>query len=475
MGIPATADLLLRHPGNTKMPPECTLQGLEIVLNNNYTQHTDSEQTTVYAKPIRGTAMGPSQACDYVDIFMGVLDKKLVDTTPVPLLSSLATENMREELRELDWTRFRDDGFIILPDSRHLQAFEKHLQELHPPNIKWTVTHGKKVNYLDTTVELRHGVIHTDVFSKNNHCYLPPSSCHAPPVFKGLISGMGTRLRMICSDENTLETRLDNYADYFASSGWNRTYAKKELERGATKNRDKLLLQQRKKKLKKLAWVTTYDPRVPSKSQIIKRNLQLLYTDSINRTIFPPKSIISADRRRRNLSEIYKPTVPNRFPFHGPLQQPGFYRCKNKCDTCAHAEDITFFVSPWDGRTWHIRQHITCTTENVIYVLKCKLHPQELYIGSTKNLKRRWANHKSDIKLNKCKKCKVVQHVVEKQHPKDSECSFLQIFPVEAVKDPTHLLRRELWWQTNVGTLITGLNTRNDFQSMLLFRNRILF
>ncbi|WP_419629348.1 hypothetical protein, partial [Thiolapillus sp.] len=146
--------------------------------------------------------MGPSHACDYVDIFMSELDKKLVSTCPVPLLSSLVPHHLQEQYRYLDWSRFRDDGFALLLDSEHIQPFTECLQSLHPPNIKWTVSHGKSATYLDVSLSLRDGKITTDVFSKHNHSYLPPSSCHSPAVFKGFAQGIGTRLRMICSQDD---------------------------------------------------------------------------------------------------------------------------------------------------------------------------------------------------------------------------------------------------------------------------------
>eukprot|EP00745_Piridium_sociabile_P015180 TRINITY_DN22393_c0_g1_i4.p1 TRINITY_DN22393_c0_g1~~TRINITY_DN22393_c0_g1_i4.p1 ORF type:complete len:282 (-),score=17.02 TRINITY_DN22393_c0_g1_i4:268-1113(-) len=281
--------------------------------------------------------MGPSHACDYVDIFMGELDQLLVKKTPVPLLTSLDPNGISEDMEDLNWSRFRDDGITILPNRADIDLFTKHIERLHPPNIKWTVSHGSTAEYLDVQLQIKDGSISTDIFSKHNHSYLPPTSCHPPSVYKGLISSVGTRLRMICSDDSTLTKRIEEYANHFALSGWSINKARKELERGAGRDRHQLLNGKRKKKHKKIAWVTTYDPRVPSKCEIIKQNLHLLYSDTRNKDIFPRGIIISAEKRRQNLGEIYKPSVPNLFPVHGPLLKPGFYICSAKrCDTCAH-------------------------------------------------------------------------------------------------------------------------------------------
>ena len=131
------------------------------------------------------------------------------------------------------------------------------------------------------------------------------------------------------------------------------------------------------------------------------------------------------------------------------------------------------FRSSWDGRNWIIRDHIEYTTGNLIYMMKCEIHSDFLYIGSTINLKHRWANHKSSIKTGKNTSCKVADHVGKVLHPKDSELSFLKIIPIEVVKNTNKLLERELFWQANLGTLQCGFNERKDFGTIL--KNRIQF
>ena len=56
---------------------------------------------------------------------------------------------------------------------------------------------------MDVKLRIVNGLVETDVFSKNCLNFLPPCSCHAPSVFKGLISGVGTRQRMLCADNQT--------------------------------------------------------------------------------------------------------------------------------------------------------------------------------------------------------------------------------------------------------------------------------
>ncbi|KAL8565046.1 hypothetical protein ACOMHN_003422 [Nucella lapillus] len=66
-------------------------------------------------------------------------------------------------------------------------------------------------------------------------------------------------------------------------------------------------------------------------------------------------------------------------------------------------------------------------------------HPDFLYIGSTVNLRHRWANPKSDCKLRKGHKCHVAQHFLDKQHPVDPQFTCLRIFAIEAVHKKENL------------------------------------
>ncbi|KAL8625239.1 hypothetical protein ACOMHN_029997 [Nucella lapillus] len=97
------------------------------------------------------------------------------------------------------------------------------------------------------------------------------------------------------------------------------------------------------------------------------------------------------------------------------------------------------FKFPWDGRVWNIRQSLHCKTPNVIYCIICRHHPDFLYIGSSVNLRHRWASHKSDCKLRKGHKCHVAQHFLDKQHPVDPQFTCLRIFAIEAVHKKENL------------------------------------
>ena len=241
---------------------------------------------------------------------------------------------------------------------------------------------------------------------------------------------------------------------------------------GERQSKTLILNQPRRRKKTKIAWVSTYDPRVPSKTDIIKTNLHLLHASVVNKVIFTPRTIILVDRKRKkSLAQTYKPTVPQRHVQHGPKNRPGFFPCKEKCDTCHHSKETTVLVSPWDGRHWTIKQHITCSSPKTVYVVTCETVHNEWYVGSTTDLKAHWRNHKSDTKLKKATKCGVADHVTKFKHPEDPQLGFLTIVAVEAVKEKKDLIVWENYRTCNLGTIFKGMNTRKNLNTVLKHRS----
>ena len=148
----------------------------------------------------------------------------------------------------------------------------------------------------------------------------------------------------------------------------------------------------------------------------------------------------------------------------------GFYKCSKKCDLCKHSGERKVIKSLWDGRSWVIRDQMNCNTKNVIYIVECDIHKKFMYVGSTVDLKKRWANHKSDSKLKKSKKCHVAKHFNEVDHP-NIDC--IKITPIEIVRNINNMARRELYWQANLGTFEIGCNDRKDIPTVL--KNRIQY
>ena len=89
--------------------------------------------------------MGSPMAPTYANIFMAMLERKLLQTAPNNLIP-------------IEWIRFIDDIFAIWTHGiEKLQQFLTYIDEFHPTIkfalIDYTYSH-KYVNFLDTTIYL---------------------------------------------------------------------------------------------------------------------------------------------------------------------------------------------------------------------------------------------------------------------------------------------------------------------------------
>jgi hypothetical protein len=290
---------------------------------------------------------------------MGDLDKHIVDDTPVPLLSSLLPPSQISDNKDLDFTRYRDDGINLLLDPSHKDLFYLHLNRMNR-NIKWTTPDwtelndfGMKADYLDLLIKLENGYILVEDNSHSDHNYISRTSCHPPSVFKGLRLGVGIQLRRNCSTDESFDRIMEERIKQFACSGWNEDSTRNEILKAKKMDRRTLLFEEKKPKRKNIsAWTTKWDPRTPAKGSIIHEYKNILYSDPVCKKIFPEGSIIPSNRRLRNIGEMIKPTEAKRFTPHGTQEEKGYFKCE-KCDLCKHApENTVSFKSPWDRRKW---------------------------------------------------------------------------------------------------------------------------
>ena len=134
--------------------------------------------------------------------------------------------------------------------------------------------------------------------------------------------------------------------------------------------------------------------------------------------IFPAKSVFPAYRRTKNLKEILAPSKFQTSPAtNQTVNEGGCFKCeKNRCDLCKNfLLQASKFQSSVTGRHYAIRQKLSCSSKNVIYLAtccKCSLQ----YVGSTSTeFKIRLRNHKSNM-LNNRRTCELAVHFNSSQH-----------------------------------------------------------
>ena len=116
------------------------------------------------------------------------------------------------------------------------------------------------------------------------------------------------------------------------------------------------------------------------------------------------------------------------------------------------------------GKSYKIRQSLSCRTDYVIYCAICTLCNKQC-VGSSIKFRSRLSNHKGHIKKNK-RTCGLVNHFI------DNSCSHtlsdLKFILIEQVTTKTEkfLEYREGYWQAQLWTCEPyGFNAKKEFNS----------
>ena len=126
------------------------------------------------------------------------------------------------------------------------------------------------------------------------------------------------------------------------------------------------------------------------------------------------------------------------------------------------------FCSVKTGRKYCIKQSITCSSRNIIYLATCTRCSLQ-YVGSTTTeFKVRFRNHKSSMLTNK-KTCEVAVHFNCGEHAV-TDFEFIGIEKIYHSNSSRSLenvlLTREAFWSAQLCTLFPqGLNKRQEFNS----------
>ena len=436
---------------------DCILEAVEICLKSNHSIFNEK-----FYLQIHGTAMGPKNACSYADIAMGEIDHKAKHCGPI---------------KPSQWWRYRDDIFDLWQQGpTALNSFTEYINSLYPTINFELVYSENKLNVLDVTLHLVDGFIQTDVYSKptDNHLYLPPSSAHPKHVFKAIPFGVASRLRRNCSEENFLTKRLEEYRGYLVDQGYPADLVSREFCRAASIPRNDLLKAKVRESKKIFPLVLTYNPNLPPINGLIRKHFHLLLSSPKLKELFPPKSIISSFRRSKNLKEILAPSRCRKGSSQSvEVPTAGCFTCdKTRCDLCKNFfVNSRTFSSAQTGKTYFVRQELSCNSSNVIYLIHCKKCNLQ-YVGSTTTeFKVRFRNHKSSMKTNK-KTCEVAIHFNRTPHVlSDFTFQCIDQIQTSTSENTEHLLiTKEAYWSAQLFSLSPfGLNKRQEFHS----KNRI--
>jgi hypothetical protein len=134
-----------------------------------------------------GTKMAPS----YANIFMGKLEKLIIQSAPYK--PNFLVSFYRRRCHEVD------------ESEENLNRFFDHANYVHPSIRFIHETSRNNISFLDTYTTCDNGIMSTDIYSKptDTHQYLSPQSCHPNHCTKSIPYSQALRIKRICFNEQT--------------------------------------------------------------------------------------------------------------------------------------------------------------------------------------------------------------------------------------------------------------------------------
>ena len=424
---------------NQKPSPSLISRLINLILSFNI--FTFGEQSW---RQVHGTAMGTCMAPSYANIFMGSLEKRFLDTC---------------QFTPLIWLRYIDDIFLIWTHGRDkLDSFIQFANSFHQ-TIKFTSNISyTNIPFLDIMVSLKDGFLQTDLYSKptDTFNYLHWSSCHPFHTKKNIPYSLAFRLVRICSSKETLSIRLNELRTHLKIRG----YPNKQIETGIKNatNYDRSIALKRTPKSdnKRIPFVVTFNPALPNLPSILRKLYPILTTSHRCQEAIPEVPMIAYRRPRNIKDDLVRSKIPSVRVEHG------FKTCSsNRCKTCPQSSNTTTFTSTVTDKTYNIRHSLSCTSNNIIYLITCTLCRKQ-YVGQTSTpLRIRVNSHRNTIKHNN--DTPVAKHFNLPNHSLKN----VHIIAIDHVKDDDRHTRenKETFWIHTLKTATpTGINQhRQDY------------
>ena len=393
----AAFKITLDKRSDQSIPTHFILKLLKLIMEKNI--FTFNEE---YWLQVLGTCMGTRVAPTYANLFMGVLEQKILDNCP---------PHLRPHLRL--WKRYIDDILIIWTDSwdsfleffNYINNFHRTMKYDEPCHDSTT----NSCNFLDLNISVQNGKLVTDLYRKptDKPRALLPSSAHPTHITSNIVYSMAFRLIRICSGEEDFKKRLvELKEDFLIPRGYKPKIIDGQYKRIMELPGDTYLQRRKealKKKEKKQAGAEhrvivpfVYNPLLPKLSTVLSKHYNtMIFNNPELKEIFPEPpmgALKQGPNLRKNLcrSVLYRTSRNTKYQRSTRKTSEGWKKCSKPCPVCPFAappkQTITSEVSDY---IHNIKTPVTCQSENIIYMWRCKKEncvskPENFYIGLSK-------------------------------------------------------------------------------------------
>lgn len=428
----------MRNGCKSEKSIQCISELIELVLTKNHFQFNE----TNYIQKL-GTAMGTRMAPSYASLFMGKFEKEFLDSCDVqPFL----------------WLRFLDDIFMIWDDSEEqLLRFLNKLNQ-HHETIKFTYSFSKTdAVFLDVKLQKTDvGTLKTDVYEKdtNVHQYIEFSSCHPLSCKKGIPFSQAKRYRRITSNDDCFKQNLERLETFFQKRNYPADILTEALQKASDLSVEESLQPRSSESKNIIPFVCTYNPSLPNIGKIINQYwglFKISASESVRR-LHESKPIV-AYKRPTNIHDMLVHSKLSK-----PVESYNVTKCnRRRCTHCATINESDCFMSTSTSCVHKIKQNLSCTSTDVIYLITCKKCKAQ-YVGQThQKCANRMNSHKFDIMHFPEVFTNVSEHFNSSGHT-IQDFSFM---PIDKVSNNWKRLLKETSWMHILGTAAPkGMNSK---------------
>ena len=269
---------------------------------------------------------------------------------------------------------------------------------------------------------------------------------------------MALRIRRICSNPDTFESRATELSDQLRRRGYNIQSISTATSKARSQRRDDLLRYKPKPEPSGtlIPFVLTYHPELPKVKEIVNKHWPIIESSKRLNKIFPQKPIM-AYRRPKSLRDILVHAKLNPDPSDdGPTGESK--PCGNKrCFTCKLMTPTQIAKSS-SGASVKLKRQTNCKSANVIYLITCTQCGKQ-YVGETKRaLNERMNGHRSDWTKRRFQRSPVAEHFHLQNHDFNSHVSLCCIDHDAQWSDDTRKARESYWIRRLIGwSVVLGL------------------
>ena len=344
---------------------KCISKAIEICLNNNIGKFNN-----VTRRQVRGTAMGPKNACDYADVAMNYIDQAVHGNNP---------SCRGYKIISIFWGRLRDDIYTPWTESiEELLLFKAWINTIHP-SLQFTFNYSTEgVEFLDLFVYTKNDEIHTKLYSKQSdtHSYLLPTSCHKYHIIQNIPYNTARRVLQNNSEHSNYLTDKEKYTNHLLYRGYNEKLINDSFHKIEDIDRKTLYSKKEKKHKECTPLVIDDNPALPHMSKIINKYKYILELDTDLQSIIQKDSIFVSYRSPKNIKDILiSSKLKEQKQQQNMEAERGCFKC-SKCYLCKwYLQETKTFTSYQTNQEFNITSNITCNSRGIIYLIDCMYAP----------------------------------------------------------------------------------------------------